>query len=122
MKCDFLVFFKLPAKIQVSLKPDNNNWCFTKDLCTFIIIPLSILIKMRNVSENFAKKIQNTHFMFNNLSFGNTFRLRDTVEKYGEAGQAIYDNIILKIYYTYCFSTAIMVTLTRLSVTLYLSR
>jgi hypothetical protein len=38
-----------------------------EDLCTFIIISRSVVLRVRNVSDGSCREIQNTHFMFNNL-------------------------------------------------------
>jgi hypothetical protein len=37
-----------------------------EDLCSFVTISRSILLKMRNVSGEICRKNQNTHFTFNN--------------------------------------------------------
>jgi hypothetical protein len=62
------IFGKSVEQIQVSLKSDNNNGTLHKDLCTFMIISRSILLRMRNVSDKSCTENQNTHFMFNNVS------------------------------------------------------
>jgi hypothetical protein len=38
-----------------------------KNLCTFMTITYSVLLKMRNISQNPCRKNQNIHFMFNNF-------------------------------------------------------
>ena len=38
-----------------------------EDLCTFMIISHSFLLRMRNVSDKRLRESQNTHFMFNNF-------------------------------------------------------
>jgi len=60
--CDY--FRKYVEKIQDASKSGEN-----KDLCTFIIISRSILLRTRNVSNKNCRENQNTHFMFNNVFF-----------------------------------------------------
>jgi hypothetical protein len=133
-KFDIWEFFsKSVDKIQVSLKSDNNNGTLHEDLCTFVIISRSILVRTINVSDKSCTENQNTHFMFNNF-FRKSCHLWDNVEKYGRARQATEDNIIrrmrfacwitkatntLRICNTDCFNTVTMVMRTRLNVTLY---
>jgi len=103
---------------------------------SFLIISHSVLLRMRNVSDNSCRENQNTHFMFCNFS-RKSCRLRGNVEKYGTAGQVTHDHAILymtfacwipkatqtlRICNTYCFSTSTMVTRTRLCVMLYVHR
>jgi len=38
-----------------------------EDLCTFMIIPRSVILKMRNVSHKSHRGNQNKHFMFSNF-------------------------------------------------------
>jgi len=38
-----------------------------EDLCTFMIISHSVLLRMRNVSDKHLGESQNTHFVFNNF-------------------------------------------------------
>jgi hypothetical protein len=78
-----------------------------------------------------CRENQNTQFMFSNF-FCKSCRLRDNVEKYGEARESAHDSIIRSAFWiskathtiticnTYCFSTVTMVTRTRLNVTSYL--
>jgi hypothetical protein len=53
-----------------------------EDLCTFLIISRSILLRMRNVLDKFCREIQNTHFMFKKFS-QKLPHLIDNSEKYG---------------------------------------
>jgi hypothetical protein len=95
-----------------------------------------ILIRMRNVSNKSCRENQNAHFMFNNFFSRKSCCLWHNEEEYGGAGQATADNTIRrmrfacwitkatdththKICNAYCFSTATMVTRTRLNITLY---
>jgi len=61
----------------------------------FVIISLWILLRMRNVPDKGCRGNQNTNFVFNNFCLWKTCHLRDNVEKYGSAGQATDDNIII---------------------------
>jgi hypothetical protein len=128
----FIIFSKSVEKIQVSLKSNNNNGTLHEDLCTFMIISRWILLRMRNFQTKVVEKTK-THILCSITFSRKSCRLWDNVEKHGTARQATYDNIIqrmrfacwitkatdtLRIYNNYCFSTATMVTRTRLSVTL----
>jgi len=57
------------------------------DICTFMIISRSVLLKMRNVSDKSCRENQNTHFMFNNFLFRKSCRLWDNVEIFFRAGR-----------------------------------
>jgi hypothetical protein len=86
---------------------------------------------MRNVSDKICRENQNSHFTFN-FFFRKSCALKDNMEKYGRAGQATNDNTVRfaccitkatdtysRICNTYRFSTATVVTRTRLDVTSY---
>jgi len=53
-----------------------------------LMISRSILLRLKNVSDQTCRQNQNTHFVFNILFFRKWFRLRDNVEKYCRVGQA----------------------------------
>jgi hypothetical protein len=38
-----------------------------KDQCTFITIPRSFLLRMRNISDKIVEKIKDTHFIFDKV-------------------------------------------------------
>ena len=98
-----------------------------------MIISCRILLIMRNVPDKFVEKIK-THILFSVTFYRKSCRLWDNVEKkkYCRAAHATDDNMehahcmphnwcykhILIICNTYCFSTATMVTRTRLNVTI----
>jgi hypothetical protein len=98
-----------------------------------MIISHWIIRKMRIVSDTVCKEYQNIHFVFNNFFSRNSCRLWDNVERYGNIIQVTYDNTAharctlynwsyrhtLRIcnIRTNCFSSAAMVTRTRLIVT-----
>ena len=59
----------------------------------FLMICLSVFLRMRNVSDESCRENRNTHFVFNNLFFSeNRDFLLDNVEKYCTAGKATDDN------------------------------
>jgi hypothetical protein len=68
-----------------------------EDLCAFVIISRSILLRSRNVPGRSCRENQNTHFIFNNFFFRKSCRLWDNVEKYGTARQATDGNIITRM-------------------------
>jgi hypothetical protein len=125
------IFRKSVTNIEVSLKSDINNWYITWRP-TYIYDNMSPKsFYNENVSDKRYRENQNTHFMLSNF-FRNSCRLWDTVQKYGTATEATYDNIVqrthilcritkatdtLWICNTYCFSTVSMITRTCLNVT-----
>jgi hypothetical protein len=59
------------------------------ELCTFMIISRSVLLRMRNVSDKSCTENQNTHFLCSvTLFFRKSCRLWDNVEKYGRDREA----------------------------------
>ena len=64
-----------------------------EDVRTFMTISRSVLLRMRNVSDESCRENQNTHFMFNKFFFfENRAVFEINVEKYGTVGQATEDN------------------------------
>jgi hypothetical protein len=61
----YSVFRRSVNKIQISLKPHNNNGTLHEDTCTFMVTSRRILLKIRNVSGKFCRENQVTHFTFN---------------------------------------------------------
>ena len=57
------------------------------DQYIFLIISVSVLLRMRNVSDKIVEKIK-THILYSNFFFRKSCRLGDNVEKYCRAGQA----------------------------------
>ena len=57
-----------------------------------MIISHSVLLRMRNVSDENCRENQNKHFMFSNFSKN---RAVDDImwKKYSRVGQTIYDNM-----------------------------
>ena len=99
--------------------------------CTFMIISREIRLRMRNVSDKICKENQNTHFVFNNSPLPPP-KIVPFVRKcgkiwYSRAGHRwqyttahAYCTLhtlgyrhTLRIFNTYCFSTATKVTRTR---------
>jgi hypothetical protein len=68
-----------------------------ENVCTFMIISRSIILRMRNVSDRGYTENQNTHFMLNNFFFSENWYLWDNVEKYGRARHATDDNTIRRM-------------------------
>jgi hypothetical protein len=97
-----------------------------------MIICRSIFLRMKNLLPKTVEKIK-TNTLCSITSFRKSCHLWDNVQKYGTARQATADNIIwrihivvcwktkavntLRICNTYCFSTATIVTRTRLNIT-----
>ena len=87
MKFDVWVFFrKCVAKIQVSLKPDqNNNGTLREDVCAF-------MISCWSVSDKFVEKIK-THILFSITFSRKSWLVWYHVGNCGRAGQATGDNM-----------------------------
>ena len=56
-------------KLQFSLKSDKETDTVREDLCIFMGISLSVLLRLTNVSDKSRGENQNTHFVFNNPFF-----------------------------------------------------
>ena len=100
-------------------------------LCTFKIISCSVLLRMRSVSDKIVEKIKSD--ILCSITFSRKLcRLGDNVEQCCRLSEPTYDNLTwrmhfaswitksyrytLSVFNTYCFSTATMVTWTRVSV------
>jgi len=100
-----------------------------EDLCSFII-SRSFFTEWEMFQTKVEEKIE-THFVFRALFFPKSRRLCNNVEIYCTAGQATADNIRRRMRIacwipkatntlsTCCFSMAIMVTQTRLDISVY---
>ena len=123
----FLSIFPKPfKKIQDWLKSGKKTGTLHVDLRTFMTVSSWILLRIRNVSDRSCKEIK-THILCSINVFRKSYRLWDNVEKYCRTRRAT-DNTAhahcvlekwvyrhtLRICNTYCFSTATMVTRTRL--------
>jgi len=63
-----------------------------EDQYAFFIISRSVILRMRNVSDQSRRENQNTRFISITFFFRKSCSLRDNVEKYCRAGQATGDN------------------------------
>jgi len=72
-------------------------------LYTLVIIPHSILLRMKNFSHKICTENQNTQFIFNNFS-RKSCPLWDNVEIYITVGQATNDNVIWRMSFA-CWIT-----------------
>ena len=62
---------------------------FHEGICSFMLISLSLLRRMRNVSDESCIENQNTHLVFNKFLPRKSCFLGDNTEKFGTAGQAV---------------------------------
>jgi hypothetical protein len=97
----------------------------------FFIISCSILIRIRNVSSKSCRENQNTRFMFIFFENGTVYEIKwkkmyiRTGHKWQYGACALHAGYLKqhththRICNTYCFSTATIVTRTRLDVTWY---
>jgi len=92
------IFRKSIEKIQVLLKSDKHYGYFTWRPFYVYHNIITILLRMRNVSEKLCRENQNTHLTFNNFYFRTPCRLWHNVEKYGTARQATGDYMAHKLY------------------------
>ena len=80
IKFDILVFFEILSR----------NFRFqNKGYFTFSITSRSVLLRIKNVSDERCRDSQNTHFVFN-TSFSKIVLFMRYVEKYCTAGQVIW--------------------------------
>ena len=71
-KFDMSIFRKSAEKIKVSLKLNKNNGYYKWRPIYIFITSLSVILRMRNVSDKSCRENQrNTHFMFSDLFFEN---------------------------------------------------
>ena len=104
-----------------------------EDVITFMLPSRWIILRIRNVSEKTCRKNQNARLLFCNFLFArSSCCLRNNVEKCGTARRATYvsnmahalcflgnqDSNTIRLCNICCFSTAITVTRTRLSIIL----
>ena len=133
-KFDMWVLFEnMPEKFKIHENLTRRTGTFHEDLRA-VMIPRSLLFRMRNVLDKNCTENQNTFYIPFIFSPRKSGLLWDNVEKYGRSGRATddksaHDHCMLdtqgyrhtpRICNTYCFSTATMVARTRLNVTLYL--
>ena len=88
----FSIFQQSVEKIQFSLKRDKITGTLHEDRYT-VFTYLSVLLRMKNISDESCREYQETHFMLNKF----LSEIRSVYElmwkKYGRSGQAIVDNI-----------------------------
>jgi hypothetical protein len=82
-----IFFWETVEKMQVSLKLDNNKGYFTWIAINIFIISRSVLLRMKNVSDERCREKWNAFFRFNNFC-RKSCRLWDNVERYCRAEQA----------------------------------
>jgi hypothetical protein len=83
-------------KIQVWLNLTRITDTLHEDQYRLMIIPILVLLKMRNVSEKSCRGNHNTHFTFKYF-FWKSYLLWVNVEQYGTARQATDDNTIRRM-------------------------
>jgi hypothetical protein len=96
-----LFFRKSVENFHVSLKSDKQKNILREYVRTFMMIYRSILLEMRNVSNNSCIENQKTHFRFSNFLFRKSYRLWDNVEKYGRSRLATDDNITRRMRFAW---------------------
>jgi hypothetical protein len=127
--CMFVEFFENPRR-KLNFYGNNGYFTWRHIFLTY----LSQLFTERNFLDRRCRENQNTHFVFNDFFFClKSCRLWDNVEACCRAGQATGDNMehvhcaldtsgykhTQRTCNIHCFSTATMVALACLSVTLY---
>ena len=70
-KFDIWGFFEILFRhFEVSLKSHKNKWYFTRDLSRFMIVSSSVILRIRNVSDNRCLENRNTYcYFFLNQAF-----------------------------------------------------
>jgi hypothetical protein len=94
--------FSLNMKIQVPPHPEKN-WqvhYINTYVSTFMLISLSLPLRMRNVSDKICREYHNTH-LYSVTFVENCAVLWDNVEEYGTVRQATDDNIIWLMRFAY---------------------
>jgi len=83
-------------KSQISLQFNKDTCTLHKDQYIFVIIPHSVLLRMRNVSDKSYRKKIKTHIWYSVITriFLKIVPFLDNAEKCGRAGQATDDNTI----------------------------
>jgi hypothetical protein len=89
-----IIFRSSIKKIKIAFKSDNNNGYFMwrPTQCAHMIISISILFRMKNISDRSCKEYQITYFICNLFFFRKSCCLSNNVEQYGRTGQATDDN------------------------------
>jgi hypothetical protein len=90
-------FLKVFSKICVKSSKFINNW---HERLHFTWRPIYIYDNMRNISGQFNRENQNTHFIFNNFPHPHprkSCRLRNNVVKHGKLRPPTDDNVIQRV-------------------------
>jgi len=87
-------------KIQVWLNLTRITDTLHEDQYRFMIIPILVLLRVRNVSEKSCRGNHNTHFTFKNF-FWKSYLLWVNVEQYDRARQATDNNTIGRMRFAY---------------------
>ena len=78
MKSDIWVFFEnLSRKFKLHQHRGRKTAVYMK-YNVFLIIPRSVLLRMKNVSHKGFREYQDAHFTFNNFFFRKSYRVWDT--------------------------------------------
>jgi len=92
VKFDIWGFFEnLSRKFKFLQNLARKTCSIHADLCTFIIVYLWIFLRMKNISDKYCRKNQNTHFMFRTL-FPENPVVFENVENYSRPRQATDGN------------------------------
>jgi hypothetical protein len=100
------IFRKSVQQIQVSLKSTRITNVLHDYLCTYVIISLWILVTMQNASDKICSENQNTHLMFYNFFFLQSYCVCDNAEKHGGVRQATDENITQRMRFACWITTA----------------
>jgi hypothetical protein len=93
MKFDIWEFFcNLSRKLMFHWNRTRITGTVHEDQYTFLTISRSVLLRMRNVSDKFAEKIE-THILCSVTCFRKSCRVWDNVERYCTGGHAIDENM-----------------------------
>jgi hypothetical protein len=63
----WLIFENLLRKYKSNLNLTKLTGSLYEDMWTFMIVPLRIILGMRNVSDEISRERQNTHFVFDDV-------------------------------------------------------
>jgi hypothetical protein len=92
------IFLNDVLKIQFWLKSDKKTGTSDEDVWLFMIIPLSILLRMRNISHKSCRENENT-ILCPIIFFRKLCRLWDHVKNYGTAWQDTDDKKIWCLHF-----------------------
>jgi hypothetical protein len=130
MKFDILVCFEhLSWKFMLRWNMTRITGTLHRELCTLAVVSCWIFRRMKNISDKSCRENQNTHFMCAvTFSYQNRVLYEIMWKNYGGAWHSTDDNRIRRLHFarwrteatdpfrmwnTYCFFTATLVTRTR---------